>query len=148
MFGWMDRKPLKPTWLTLVFYAAFAASVVQDAYTSPEFYRWVVSAAFQMVLVLLILAAFLVVVLGALLRSLRVGRFPWGHAAAVIGALVGAELIWRYGVNSLPGMGFKDVAIAVDMAKPAILLLGLAAILSERKVRLRPAGSASAPTTV
>jgi hypothetical protein len=54
---------------------------------------------------------------------------------------VTAELIWRYGVNSLPGMGFKDVAIALDIAKPIVLTLGLVAILSERRLRLRRASS-------
>jgi hypothetical protein len=96
---------------------------------------------FQTALDLLILAAFLVVVLGAMISSLRHRRFPWAHAASAFVALVTAELIWRYGVNSLPGMGFKDVAIALDIAKPIVLALGLAAILSERRLRLRRAPS-------
>jgi hypothetical protein len=96
---------------------------------------------FQAALDLLILAAFLVVVFGALIRSLRHRRFPWAHAASAFFALVTAELIWRYGVNSLPGMGFKDVAIALDIAKPIVLMLGLASILSERRLRLRRASS-------
>lgn len=137
----MDARPLNPTRPTLLFYAAFAASFVQDRYTSPDIYRWVVGELFQTALDLLILAAFLVVVLGALIRSIRHRRFPWAHAACAFVALVTAELIWRYGVNSLPGMGFKDVAIALDLAKPIVLGLGLVAILSERRLRLRRAPS-------
>ncbi len=137
----MEAQTPKPTRLTLIFYAAFAASHVQDRHTSPYFYRWVVGEWFQIALALLILAAFLMVVFGALTRSLRHRRFPWAHAASAFGALVTAELIWRYGVNSLPGMGFKDVAIALDIAKPVVLALGLAAILSERRLRLRRAPS-------
>jgi hypothetical protein len=137
----MDAQPPKPTRLTLVFFAAFAASFVQDRYTSPDIYRWVAGDMFQAALDLLILAAFLVVVLGASIRSLRHRLLPWAHAASAFFALVTAELIWRYGVNSLPGMSFKDVAIALDIAKPIVLMLGLASILSERRLRLRRASS-------
>jgi hypothetical protein len=114
---------------------------VQDRYTSPDFYRWVVGEWFETAIVLLILAAFFIVVLGALIMSLRVGRFPWRHAACAAGALVTAELIWRYEVNSLPGIGFKDVAIALDIAKPVVLVSALAAIHSERKSRSGPLSS-------
>ena len=138
----MDPHPSKPTRLTLLFYASFAVSFVQGRYTSPEFYRWVVGELFQTAIDLLILASFLIVIFGALTRPLRHRRFPWAHAACAFGLLVAAELIWRYGVDRLPGMGFKDVAIALDIAKPVVLALGLAAILSERKLRLRRASSA------
>ena len=107
-----------------------------------------VGEIFQTALDLLILAAFFVVLSGALIRSLRHRRFPWAHAAFAFAALVSAELIWRYGVNNLPGMGFKDVAIALDIAKPIVLILGLAAILSERRLRLRQAPSPADAATV
>jgi hypothetical protein len=49
----MDAQPPKPTRLTLVFFAAFAASFVQDRYTSPDIYRWLVGRMFQAALDLL-----------------------------------------------------------------------------------------------
>jgi hypothetical protein len=119
--------------LTLLFYAAFGVYHAQGRYTSPDFYRWVVGEWFQIALDLLIFASFLVLTLGALIRSLRARSLPWWHGATALGAILLAEFVWRYGVNNLPGLGFKDVAIAVDATKPIVAALGVAAIIAERK---------------
>ena len=137
----MRRTNPRPAPLTLLFYVAFAASYVQDRYTSPDFYPWIAGEFFEIGLGLLTLTAFLVLTLGAFIRSVRAGGFPWWHMTAAIGALMTAEVVWRFGVNGLPGMGFKDVALVIDVAKPIVAALGVAAIIAERRRRVRSAST-------
>lgn len=139
------RSP-KPARLTLLFYAAFAFSVVQERYASVDFYSWAFGEAFQSALNGLILASFVVVTGGALIRHLRLRRFPWAHAIYAGGALLLAELIWRYGIYDLLGNDYKVAAIISDMAKPVVLGLGLAAIVSEHRLWQRAARPSSSST--
>lgn len=48
-------------------------------------------------------------------------------AVIFVGAMVGAELLWRFVVHDLPDNGFKLVAVALFFAQPLIAILGVAA---------------------
>lgn len=137
MIANMNWQSPKPTRTTLLFYAAFG--VFFSNRVSAEMYRWLVGKWFHVGLYSLILLAFLVLTLWSLITALRAHRLPWAHGFAALGSLIAGDLIWRYVVDDLPNNRYKDVGIFTDILAPAVLALGIAAILSERKWRLRDA---------
>ncbi|WP_300537409.1 hypothetical protein [Sphingosinicella sp.] len=135
MFANMNWQYPKPTRTTLLFYAAFG--VFSSNRVSAEMYRWLIGKWFHISLYSLIALAFLVLTLWALITALRARRLPWVHGFVALGSLIAGDLIWRFVVDDLPNNRYKDVGILTDIFAPAVLALGIAAILSERRWRLR-----------
>ncbi len=137
MLANMNWQYPQPTRTTLLFYAAFAVCLSNRV--SGEVYWWPVGKWLQIGIGinLLIVLEFLVLTMWALITALKARSLPWAHGFAALGSLVAAHVIWRYVIDDLPNNGFKDVGIFVNLFAPAVFALGIAAILSERKLRLR-----------
>ena len=123
----MSRRPKAST---LAFYVAFALWFTAMSYSGPSFYAWKLAPIVQDVLGLAIFGLFVIVAALVLRRSFRAAAFPWLDITVVAGALVGSELVWRF-CRSLAWDAFKFASLALDIAAPLIVVLGLMAASAE-----------------
>ena len=78
-----------------------------------------------------IIALFFIVVVIAARRAVRAASFPWLEVAVVVCAIVGFDLFWRFYLSRFAWDAFKLTSIALDIAAPLIMALGLAAVIGE-----------------
>ena len=123
-------KESKPTALATVFFIAFAAWATSASYQGPGFYGWVLGQTAQSALMLVTFGTFLAVAFVALLRALRHNVFPWGDGLVAGGALVCAELLWRFWISRGPA-DLKLIGAILDVATPLIVVLGILAFVAE-----------------
>lgn len=122
--------------LTIAFYVAFALWFTATGYSSPAFYGWLLAPVAGTVLMFSTVTLFLMVVVLVARQGAKTASFPWLDAAVVACAIVGFDLFWRFYLSPFAGNAFKLTSIVLDIATPAIAVLGLAAVVS----RLRRPG--------
>lgn len=122
----MRTKPI-----TIAFYIAFALWFTATRYGSPGFYGWLLAPVVVTVLMLGTFALFFMVVVLAARRGVKAASVPWLDAAVIACAIVGFDLFWRFYLSPFAWDAFKLTSIVLDIATPAIVALGLAAVVSE-----------------
>ena len=122
----MRTKPL-----TVAFYVAFALWFTGTRYNLPGFYDWLLAPVVGTGLMLGTIALFVMVVVLAVRRGLKVALFPWLDAVVIAGAMIGFDLFWRFYLSPFAWDAFKFTSMVLDIATPIILVLGVAAVLSE-----------------
>jgi hypothetical protein len=119
--------------LTVAFLAVFALWFTSSRYNPPSFYSWLLTPMVGNVLALWTCALFLLIVALVARRGIKVALFPWVEAAVIGCAIVGFDLFWRFYLSQFAWDAFKLTSIALDMATPAIAILGMFVVSSELK---------------
>jgi hypothetical protein len=122
--------------LTTAFYIAFALWFTASRYSSPGFYGWLLAPMVGTVLMLGTIALFLIAVVLGARRGIKMGSIPWVDAAAIAVPIIGFDLLWRFYLSRFAWDAFKLTSIALDIATPIIVALGLAVVVCELR---RPA---------
>ena len=119
--------------LTIAFYIAFALWFTAISYGSPGFYSGLLSPVASKILVFGTIAVFFAVVILAAWRGFRTSTFPHLDVAVVGCAIIGFDLAWRFYLSQFAWDAFKIISIALDIATPAIAILGMFIVVSELK---------------
>ncbi len=121
----------RPKPFTIAFYVAFALWFTAARYSGPSFYRWLLAPIVESALVLSSVALFLIAVVLAARRAVRTGSFPSLDVAVVGCAILGFDLFWRFYLSPLAWDAFKLTSVAIDIATPLVVALGLSAVIGE-----------------
>ena len=132
--------------LVVGYYVAFALWFTAIRYSAPAFYSRLLSPAMAAALVLAVVASFIAVLAQVGWRALKARSLPWLDAAVLVGAVVAFDLFWRLFLSPLHWDAFKLISIAVDVATPLIVVLGLAAAFSLWRPRKSATVSSQLPT--
>lgn len=116
---------------------AFALWFTATRYSPPSFYSWLLSPAVTAALAFTTVALFLAVLVLVGWRALKARSFPWLDAAVVLSAVVGFDLLWRFFLSPLAWNAFKLTSIALDIATPLIVVLGIVAAFNLWRPRER-----------
>lgn len=112
------------------FYVAFALWFTATRYSPPSFYSSFLSPAVTAALTFTTVALFLAVLVLVGWGALKARSFPWLDAAVAVGAVVGFDLFWRFFLSPLAWDAFKLTSIALGIATPLIVVLGVVAMFS------------------
>jgi hypothetical protein len=77
------------------------------------------------------IALFLIVVVLAARRGIKIASFPWLDAAAIACAITGFDLLWRFYLSPFAWDAFKLTSMVLGVATPIIVALGLAVVVGE-----------------
>ena len=136
----VDVRPMhsRASPLAITFYVAFALWFTAMRYGSPSFYGWLLTPFVSEVLVFCTVALFLAVVILIAWRGFKASAFPRADAVVAGSAIVCFDLVWRFNVGQFAGDTFKLISIALDIATPAIAILGIFVVVSflKRSVRV------------
>ncbi|MVZ96162.1 hypothetical protein EUU23_00405 [Sphingorhabdus sp. IMCC26285] len=124
---------IRATPLAIAFYVVFALWFTAIRYSSPSFYGWLLAPVIGKILVFGTISLFFTVVILAAWRGVRAAAFPRADAVVVGGAMVCFDLVWRFYLGQFAWDAFKLISIALDMATPAIAILGMCVVSSELK---------------
>ena len=124
---------VRATPLAIAFYVVFAMWFTAIRYSSPSFYGWLLVPVVGYILAVGTIALFFTVVILAAWRGVRTSTFPRLDAAVVGCAIVCFDLVWRFYLSQFAWDGFKQISIALDMATPAIAILGMFVVGSKLK---------------
>ena len=117
----------------VVFFLWFALWLVAGRYISVGFYGFAIGGTAELALALTTLLVALALVIVRVLRPHRPsGR--WNYAVLCIGFLSLAEVLWRLVMYHVPWDLLKGLAIVLDVATPALVAIGLAALALEVRV--------------
>lgn len=122
--------------LSVTFVLACAAWATPQTYVGA--YQGLFPDVVQTLISLTIWIALLVWLVRLFLDAVAAKAMPWRGILLVLGSFVGAEIVWRLCIRSLPGRDFKLAWVAMLYLQPAVAALGLllfARILIGRRSR-------------
>lgn len=123
------------------FFVWFALWFVAGRYVSVDFYRLTLGEAAQIGLELFTPLVALALMIVPFMRARAKRSSRWSNAILCIGLLAIVEVVWRM-TNALPWDFAKGLGIILDVATPALLALGMVAVVAEWRTRR----SAAVPT--
>lgn len=119
--------------ITIAFYVTFTLWFTAISYSTPSFYSVLVSPVIGKMLVVGNLALFCTVVLLAAWRGFKTSTFPSLDITVVGCTILGFDLVWRFYLSQSAWDAFKLISIALDLATPAIAMLGIFVVSNELK---------------
>jgi len=124
---------IRATPLAITFYVAFALWFTAMRYGSLSFYSWLLTPFVDEGLVFCTVALFLAVVILVAWRGFKTSAFPRVDAVVAGSVIVCFDLVWRFNIGQFAWDAFKLISLALDIATPAIAILGMFVVGSELK---------------